>query len=83
MVFAMPVQLSIRSVFAPGLKLAKVSVPTEPVPKSRCDPVAVSVRDPTPAVLVLHLDFDADRFDPVSGIGGCYVDHEGPLSLST
>ena len=53
MVFAMPVQLSIGSVFAPGLKLAKVSVPTEPVPKSRCDPVAVSVRDPTPAVLVL------------------------------
>src|SRR5438874_2237012 len=53
MVFAVPVQLSIISVLPPGLKLAKLSVPTVPVPKSICDPLAVKVRAPTPTAAVL------------------------------
>ncbi len=51
-VFTTPVQLSMTSAVAFAVKLAKLSVPTVPLPKSRCDPVAVRVSAPSPSVLV-------------------------------
>ena len=38
---------------APGVKLAKVSTPTVPVPKLMCDPVAVNVSAPMPTALAV------------------------------
>ena len=52
-VLAVPVQLSMVIVWALGVKLAKQSTPTVPVPKSRCDVLVVNVSAPMPTALAL------------------------------
>ena len=40
-------------IFVPGVKLAKVRMPTVPAPKSMCDTLAVKVSAPKPMELAL------------------------------